>query len=244
MSAPTVLFYLGNLPVHLYGVMVALGIMAGMYVTIQEAKRMGMNPDKIMDLGLVLMVGGIVGARVLYVLLNISVYLQNPVSILHVSKGGLSFHGAALAGVMIVYFFAKKNKVSFLKTADLLSPGFVLGYAIGRLGCDIYGNASTVPWAVTINGVPRHPVQFYSAAIAFIIFGILWSRRHTIKFQGETFLMFSALYSGYRFFIEFFRNDGSVTPAQIASLVIVAACIVVYRHLTKESELLPAGGKR
>ncbi|MDW7652082.1 MAG: prolipoprotein diacylglyceryl transferase [Bacillota bacterium] len=244
MSAPTVLFQIGNFPIHLFGVMVAFGILAGFYVTIQEARRMGLNPDKVTDLALVLMIGGILGARILYVLLNFQYYLQNPVSVLHVSKGGLSFHGAAFAGVIIVYLFAKRNRVSFLSTADLLSPGFVLGYAVGRLGCDIYGNAASVPWAVTINGIARHPVQFYSAFIGFVIFASLWSKRKASRFEGEIFLLFATLYSGYRFFIEFFRNDGSVTPAQIVSIFIAAVCLIIYRLLIRQASLLLEGGRR
>ena len=137
MSKSTILFELFGFPVHLFGVMLALGIMAALHVTLREAKRQNLNEDKIFELAMVLMVGGVLGARILYVLLNIGIYLQNPASVFSIHKGGLAFHGGVLAGAAIVVYYAKSNQISFLRLADLLSPALVLGYAIGRLGCDI-----------------------------------------------------------------------------------------------------------
>ncbi|EEG78539.1 prolipoprotein diacylglyceryl transferase [Dethiobacter alkaliphilus] len=245
MSKPTVLFELFGLQVYLYGVMVAIGIAAGLYVALSEAKRKGLDPDKITDLSFVLMVGGIVGARLVYVLLNIGNYISHPASLFSIHKGGLAFHGAAFAGIAIVYVFAKKNSVNFMKIADLFAPALILGYAIGRLGCDIYGNETTVAWGVDVFGVTRHPVQFYSAFFAFVIFGVLWYKRKAIEFEGQLFIWLAGLYSGYRFFIEFFRNETSaVTPAQLISLGILAACFIYSEHRKRSGSLVSEGGRK
>ena len=243
MSKPTVLFEVFGAQIYLYGVMVAIGIAAGLYVVLREAKRQGFNPDKITDLSFVLMVGGIIGARLVYVLLNIGNYINNPASLFSLHKGGLSFHGAAFAGIAIVYVFAKKNRVSFMKIADLFAPALILGYAIGRLGCDIYGNVTNVPWAVDVFGMTRHPVQFYSAFAAFIIYVVLWSKRKAIQFEGQLFILLAGLYSGYRFFIEFFRNETRVvTAAQLISLLILVACLLYSEHRKRSGSLAHEGG--
>ena len=245
MSKPTVLFEIFGVQVYLFGVMVAIGIAAGLYVALKEAKRQGLDPDKITDLSFVLMVGGIVGARLIYVILNLGTYINNPASLFSLHKGGLAFHGAALAGIFIVYVFAKKNSVSFMKIADLFAPALILGYAIGRLGCDIYGNASNVPWAVDVFGVTRHPVQYYSAFAGFIIFAVLRSKRKAILFEGQLFILLAGLYSGYRFFIEFFRNETrAVTPAQIVSLLILVGCLLYTEQRKRSGSLAPAGGNK
>lgn len=236
MSAPTILFYIGSFPVHLFGVMIALGIATGMYVVVRECEAIGLNREKVLDLILYVVVGGVVGARVLYVMLNFSDYRQNPLSIFAVHQGGLAFHGAVFAGVIIGVVFTRVNRLSFSTLADLFAPGLAIGYAIGRIGCDIYGNVTTVPWAVYVNGVGRHPVQFYSAFAGFVIFALLWTRRKSQRFSGEIFLLFIALYSIYRFFVEFFRSAGGFTPAQYLSLIAVAMSGLVlaikYRRLS------------
>lgn len=229
MSMPTVLFTLFGVPVYIFGITVALGIGVALYITLREAKRLGMDPEKIFDLSLLLMVGGILGARVLYILLNLPAYLADPISMLSIHKGGLAFHGAVFAGALMAFLFARKHQLSFLALGDLVAPGLALGYAVGRLGCDIYGNVTSVAWAVDVYGVPRHPVQYYSAAAGFVILGILWARRKSRRYEGELLLLFTGLYSGYRFMIEFFRSEsGGVTEAQLISLFILVCCMLGY----------------
>ena len=228
MSKSTVLFDIAGFPVHLFGIMIALGILAGLYVTVKHAEKYNLNGDKIYDLVLQLLVGGVIGARILYILLNLGYYLSSPLSVFSIHRGGLAFHGAVLAGVLIVWRFAKKNNMSFLAMADFLAPGLILGYAVGRIGCDIFGNVTSVPWAIDVYGLPRHPVQLYSAVSGFGIFAILMWVRKCANFQGQVFTHFIGLYSSYRFFIEFFRNSGSgITTAQIVSAVLVIAYFVV-----------------
>jgi phosphatidylglycerol:prolipoprotein diacylglycerol transferase len=243
MSASRVLFSIGGFSIHLFGVMVALGIIAGAYTAIRMAEKKGIGKEIVTDLILYMLLGGIIGARLLYVLQNISYYGQNPVSILSVHQGGLSFHGAVFGGAAVVFAYTRMHKISFLKLADALVPGLAIGYAIGRIGCDIFGNVTNVPWAVTVGDVTRHPVQLYSALAGYLIFILLLEVSKKQRFTGEVFLLFVASYSGYRFFIEFFRSTSTLfSNAQYLSMITAAAGILLLFALKKSFPVAHKGG--
>ncbi|MBS4021663.1 MAG: prolipoprotein diacylglyceryl transferase [Dethiobacter sp.] len=230
MSAPRVLFNIGGFSLHLFGLMVALGFLAGTYAAFRGAEKKGYDKEKVADLLLYMLIGGVIGARVLYVVQNLGYFLPNPLSILSIHQGGLSFHGAFFGGAAVVFYYTRKHRLSFLELADILAPGLVIGYAIGRIGCDIYGNVTNVPWAVTVEGIKRHPVQLYSALAAYIIFVLLVERSKKQHFNGEIFLLFVASYSVYRFFIEFFRTASTnliFSPAQYLSIITAAAGLLL-----------------
>lgn len=235
MSSPIVIFTIGNLSVHLYGVMVILGFWAGMYLVLKEAKRKGFETQKIMDLFFWLLAGGLAGARALYVILNWDFFSREPLSILSFHQGGLAFHGAVFAGILVTLLFAHKNKWYFAGLGDLLALGLALGYSVGRIGCDIFGNVAEIPWAVVVGGEPRHPVQLYSSLAVFIIFFVLWRRRAHILYSGETLLLFAVLYSVNRFFVEFFRSQGSITPAQYASALIAVVGFALHAGVVRRT---------
>ena len=139
----------------------------------------------------------------------------------------------ALCAILVTLIFARRNKWTFTDLGDLLTPGLALGYAVARIGCDIYGNVTAVPWAVVVSGEPRHPVQLYSALTGFVIFLVLWRRREHIRYSGETLLLFAILYSVSRFFIEFFRSQGGITPAQYASALIAFVGFALYTGVAR-----------
>lgn len=243
MSAPTILFRFGNIQVHLLGVMVAVGFLAGAYTAVRLAERKGYDKEKVTDLLLYMLLGGLAGARMLYVLQNVGYYLQHPLSILSVHQGGLSFHGAVFGGAAVVLAHCRKRRISFLRFADTLVPGLALGYAIGRIGCDIYGNVTRVPWGVAVNGITRHPVQLYSALAGYLIFILLLERSRQQRFDGEIFLLFVATYSVYRFVIEFFRSTSPLfSNAQILSVVAAVAGFLFWLALRKLSPAAQKGG--
>ncbi|ADL07485.1 prolipoprotein diacylglyceryl transferase [Thermosediminibacter oceani] len=230
-----VLFRIGPFNIYKLGFFTALGLLAGLYIAMREARRKGIKEDEIINFVQVIVIAGFVGARLLFVLLDLPYYIKNPSMIWHISEGGLSFHGAVLGGLLAGIIYARYKKVSFFKLSDVVSPGLALGYSIGRIGCDIYGKAAKVPWAVTVDGIPRHPVQFYSALSALIIFYILWKRRKMIRYDGELFLNFMLLYSVYRFFIEFFRESIMIGPLSIAqwvSLILILGSSLVSHFIS------------
>ena len=228
MSAPQLLFSLGGLNIYLFGIMVSLGFLAGGFIALKRVRRYGLDQNKAFDLILYLLAGGLAGARLLYVALNWNDYSASPLSVFSLHQGGLSFHGAVLGGVITALIYARRQRISFLELGDAFAPGLMLGYAIGRIGCDIYGNVTNVPWAVLIEGSLRHPVQIYSALASFAIFILLWERGKNKRFAGEILLLMAGSYSVYRFIIEFFRYDaGGLSPAQYASMVITVAALAI-----------------
>lgn len=228
MSAPRLLFSLGGLNIHLFGVMVSLGFLAGTYAALKRAERNGLDQNKALVLILYLLAGGLAGARLLYVALNWNDFSASPLSVFSLHQGGLAFHGAVLGGVITALIYARCQRISFLELGDAFAPGLILGYAIGRIGCDIFGNVTNVPWAVLVEGSLRHPVQLYSALAGFAIFILLWKRGKNRRFAGEILLLLAGSYSVYRFIIEFFRYDaGGLSPAQYASMVITAAALAI-----------------
>jgi len=234
-----ILFKLGPITIYKLGFFVALGMLVGMYLVLKEARRKGLNEDDVLNFTMPIIIFGFIGARLLFVLLDLAFYLENPAMILHVNEGGLSFHGAILGGLIAAVIYTRMKKISFYKLADTVAPSLALGYGIGRIGCDIYGKVTNVPWAVVVDGVPRHPAQLYSALAGFIIFMILWNRRKKTRYDGELFVNFVMLYSIYRFIIEFFRDSvmvGSLSVAQWVSLGLVVLG-VIYDHARKNKSL-------
>lgn len=242
MSAPKILFSVGNVTVHLFGLMVAWGFLAGLYVVKHEWQRRKLPVDKLADLALYLLLGGLAGARALFVVLNFTYFRQNPAHVFFIHQGGLAFHGAVIAGALIVLVFAVRNRIHFLDLADTFVPGLAIGYAIGRIGCDIFGNPAGVPWAVVVDGVARHPVQLYSALAGYAVFAVLWSRRHSQRYRGEMFLIFTTTYSLYRFVIEFFRSGGGLTTAQYASVFFALSSLALFLCLKYKREGREANG--
>ncbi|WP_422444497.1 prolipoprotein diacylglyceryl transferase [Thermoanaerobacterium sp. DL9XJH110] len=235
-----VLFRVGPLTVYKLGFFVALGLAAGIYLALKEARRKTLNEDDVLNFVILIVLAGFLGARLLFVLLDLPHYLSNPVMIFHITEGGLSFHGAILGGLLAAVIYTRLKKLSFLMLADTVAPSIALGYSIGRIGCDIFGKATDVFWAVVVNDVPRHPVQLYSALSGYVIFYVLWNRRERIRYDGELFIDFVVLYSVYRFFIEFFRESvmiGVLSAAQWTSLVLVLVGILCNRVMLNRTAL-------
>ena len=222
------LFKIGPLTVHTYGVLVAAGFLLGVYLAVRQAKKEGIPPNKIVDLGFYILLSALVGSRLFYVMINAGHYIKNPLDIFKVWEGGLVFYGGILFTVPTVLWYVKKNALSVWSTADLFAPSLAIGHAIGRIGCFYsgccYGKpADGLPWAVTFTdpqclaliGVPLHPTQLYESIGEFTIFLVLITLRKRKSFNGQLFVTYVILYSVLRFIVEFFRGDvarGFFTP--------------------------------
>ncbi len=240
--------------VHSYGVMLLIALAAGTWWLTRTGRNYGFNLEDWIDFALIILLSGVVGARLLYVLLHLPDYASAPITILYVWQGGLAFHGGVAGAIIAGYIFACVRRISFPLLADLSAPALALGYAIARIGCFLngccYGHRCDLPWGVTFppgteagaGGFPRHPTQLYACAASFIIFLVLARLQPRIKVRGNLFLLYLVLYSVYRFIVEFFRRGATanvfaplapLTEAQTASIVIgIGALITIFvrRH--------------
>ncbi|NLZ38671.1 MAG: prolipoprotein diacylglyceryl transferase [Firmicutes bacterium] len=232
-----VLFRLGSFEVYAYSVFIAIAFVIGTVGLIRQGRHLGLGEEKTVNFAIYTMIAAIVGARILYVVLDISRYLAQPLAIFNLRSGGLSFHGGLAAGAVYGLWYTWRHKMPQGKVADLVAPWLALGYAIARIGCFLngccFGRPSELPWAlpsVAGDNILRHPTQLYSAAAGLIIFIILWWRRQKTHFDGQLFLEFVFLYGIYRFLLEFFRETdlyvGFLTLGQSVSLVGAAAAFV------------------
>ena len=157
------LFTIGNLTIHSYGLMIALGVLISAAALYREAPREDINPDHILEAVIASVFFGLIGARLLYVFLNWSYFRANPGEILFAQFAGLSFFGGLFLGVFILYIWSSWRKIGFLKLADLMAPYLLLGYAFARVGCFLngccYGKPADVPWAVQF---PYASLPYYS----------------------------------------------------------------------------------
>ena len=229
MNNPSrVAFTLFGRDVYWYGVLMALGILIGVWLTLKEGKRKKLTEDDILDMCLVIIPSGVVGARLYYVIFEWASYASNPIRALYIWEGGLAIYGAVIGGLIGMFIYSRVKKIRFLKLADCIAPGLVLAQAIGRWGNFFNqeafglpinnGELMWFPFAVYIEGYhtfngqpcsnPYHMATFfYESVWCFIVFIILWSCRRKFKHNGDAILSYAALYGLERMFVERLRGD-------------------------------------
>jgi phosphatidylglycerol---prolipoprotein diacylglyceryl transferase len=246
---------IGPLYIYSYGLMVATGFAVATLLACKYAGDFGINKEKIIDLGIAMLVGGIIGARVVYIAMNFQYYIKNPLEIIDLTKGGLVWYGAFISGVIAAAWFVNKNKISFWNAADLFAPYVALAQAFGRIGCFLNGccygsvmHPGFVPGVIFPGeSVPRYPTQIFSAIALLLIFAILRIWQKNRRFTGEIFLGYGILYSIKRFGVEFLRGDYpkvlyGLTMPQVMSIAILIVCIslFIYRLLKWKKSLKSA----
>ena len=248
MLAPMnpVAFHIFGRPVYWYGVMVALGFLAGIVHWTRAARRRGWPPEYGSDLGLWIMVGGLVGARVAYVMANWPDYAADPWTFFRVDQGGLVFYGGLIGAALAVIAFARRRKRPILTMGDYAIGGLPLGHAFGRLGCFIngccYGAETGSPLSCTIEGVDRHPVQLYEAVANVVIYLLLLRLAPRRRREGEGMALYLLLYPAARFLLEFLRGDARIrwfglSVAQMASLTLFIVGAAIWFVLPNRNEV-------
>jgi phosphatidylglycerol---prolipoprotein diacylglyceryl transferase len=243
-------FELGPLPIHWYGVMMALAFLAGLWTASRRGARAGIAAERIVDLGPWLIVGAIVGARALYVVSywHESFAGRPAGEIFAVWQGGLVFYGGLIGATVACIVYIRLKKLAFWKMADILAPSIALGYVFGRIGCLLngccYGRACSLPWAIRFPAgnplnpptYPVHPTQIYDSLLSLGFYAVLaWLYRRR-KFDGQVLALYLVGYALLRSFVEFFRGDyperqhylgGWATPAHLVSILTLAAGLVL-----------------
>jgi phosphatidylglycerol:prolipoprotein diacylglycerol transferase len=241
------------MPIYSYGTMVALGFFIAFMLILRRAKDLQISADFISDLFLVILISSIVGARLLYVLVNGAYFLRNPLEIIMVHHGGLILYGGVISAVAASYFFITKRGYAFYAIGDLFIPYLALGQAFGRMGCYLNGCCfgtvtdsacgvvfplNSLPYQDHVEkgiirldshfSLPVHPVQLYSALLDVIIFMVLLSVDRKKKLRGQTFWLYFILYPVKRFLMELLRDDTAAVFMSLTLYQVISAGLLVF----------------
>ncbi|HLI85664.1 MAG TPA: prolipoprotein diacylglyceryl transferase [Bryobacteraceae bacterium] len=207
---------------HTYGVLVAIGFLAGLSVATRLARQAKLNSEAVFNLGFYCALAAMLGAKVMMILVDLPFYTAHPGEIFSLStlQAGGVFYGGLIAALGLAAWYLRKSGLPGFPTADVFAPGIALGHGIGRLGCFsagcCYGLPTHLPWAVRFTNptsevppdllnVPLHPTQLYESLAEFAIFGILLWRIRKPHSAGSIISLYLMLYSTARFIVEFFR---------------------------------------
>jgi phosphatidylglycerol:prolipoprotein diacylglycerol transferase len=218
-----ILLKIGPLTIHTYGFMMAVGVALGLWFIYVQAKRAGMDANRIMDAAFYTIIVSLIGAKLILFLSNVSYYVSAPRELFSLARSGGVFQGGLAFGTAYALWYFHRKKIPTWATADLIGPALAMGHGFGRIGCFsagcCYGTECAAPWAVVfknkyaaqLTGVhldtPLHPVQLYEAILNFLNFGVLFLILKKKKFDGQVFSFYIINYSIIRFFTEYFRGD-------------------------------------
>ena len=220
--------------------MFAIAVLVVSYLLTRDAKTRGINPDLINDISFWLVISGIIGARIFYIILYLPYFLQSPSEIVMIHHGGLAWQGGLILGCLMGVWLIKKNKLSLRTMLDLFAPYIALGEAIGRIGCFLNGccYGKEVSWGIyfPVHDARLHPTQLYTFAGLLLAFFLLKKFQKNNFGSGKVFVLYLILASSLRFVVEFFRADHDIllwglSIYQLMSLAIIASAIYVQTRL-------------
>ncbi|MBP5282546.1 MAG: prolipoprotein diacylglyceryl transferase [Lachnospiraceae bacterium] len=237
------LFSIGPLTIHTYGLMIAIGVMGALFTAEHRAPKNGVDKDVIFGLTMYCVITGILGAKVMFCIVNWKEFLQNPMSLL--GSSGLVVYGGIIGGILCAIFYCKYKKLNFWDCFDIALPSVAIAQAFGRIGCFFAGccyGAETSAWYgiafshsnYAPNGVKMIPTQLISSAGMFLIAFSLFAYAYYAKKAGQIGAAYMVLYSIGRFCVEFLRGDigrgsvGSLSTSQFISLFIVVIGIALW----------------
>lgn len=245
-----VLIKLGPLEIRYYGLMYVLGFLFIYYMLryLSREKKLELSNDEITDLMSYLIIGVIVFARLFYVAAyNLNYYLSNPIKIIAVWEGGLSFHGGLIGAVIVGLWYCKKKNLKFYDLADFFVIPLGIALFLGRIGNfingELYGRVTNLPWGVKFQSAEgfRHPSQLYEAGKNLLIFIVQWHIKDKELPKGFRFWLFVVMYSSLRFIIEFFREPDAqigfvygLTLGQWINLVMFLVGIIFFVKIKKK----------
>jgi len=235
-----ILFSFGAIHLYAYGFCIAAGLLLSLFLMKRRALKEGFpGPEEVFDMAFAVLVWGFAGARLFYVIQNLSYYAAQPLKIFAVWEGGLIFYGGAIAACLGFWLTARRKKLPFWKILDFIVPYGALTHAFGRIGCFLngccYGKACDLPWAVRFPELPYavHPTQLYEAFYDLVLFMFLIKRRKRARFEGEIGLLYFLLYGMGRYMIEFLREPGwqwmGLTSNQWLSVAIIGAAFLFFQ---------------
>lgn len=231
------LFSIGPITIHGYGLMIGIGFLAAILIGMKRAEKHGLDKDIVFNMGLLCIVGGMLGAKILYIITewNSIIHSKNLWSDL---AYGFVVYGGIIGGILILYVYSRFKKLNFLQYMDLIVPSVSIGQGFGRIGCLLagccYGRETDCPIGIVFhnsefapNGVSLLPTQIFSSLGDFLIAGFLIWYAGKQKKDGKVISMYLILYGVGRFIVEIFRNDprgnvGMLSTSQFISIFMVA----------------------
>ncbi|HKY63770.1 MAG TPA: prolipoprotein diacylglyceryl transferase [bacterium] len=250
MPVHPLLFDIGGLKVHSYGLMVAVGFLAALGWVRYQAPKEGLPAAAMIDLAFWLMLAAIVGSRLAFIAVEWEVYARNPAAIFKIWEGGLVFYGGLIACIFTAWFYLKRRAWSFWKVADVFMPGVALGHAFGRIGCFLAGccygrGCDPKAWyaahypghaeSLAPSGIPLYPVQLFEAGANLAIFAFLAYYSRKKAFDGQILLLYLITYALSRIVLELFRGDaergyviqGWLSTSQFLGAILLLAALAV-----------------
>ena len=243
------LFHVGQFFLPTYVFLVSIGVLIGLWISVRNSERMGADGDKAWNLGILMVLCGIAGSKLLYIINDWGYYSTHAREIFSVAtlQAGGVFSGGLLAAFVAAAWYVRRHSMPALGTCDAFAPGLALGHAIGRIGCFAagccYGKETHHFWGVVFRNplaheitgtplnVPLEPTQLFESAVELANFFLLmWMLKHR-KFEGQVFGAFMFIYGVARFFLEYLRDDpgrgsvfgGAMTGTQLISIGLVIA---------------------
>src|SRR5262245_58532104 len=252
-----ILFEIRGFPVYTYGVLLAAAYLLGLRFALMRGRQRGLDPNRIMDLGIWIIISALAGAKLLLLVIDFKTFTSSWSAFMTLLRSAGVFYGGLIAAVVVALWYLRRHKMPMWTVTDVFAPGIALGHVVGRLGCLFagccFGRRTTVPWAITFHSefaaqnvgtpleVPLHPTQLYEAGAELLILGfLLFTERRGRPFPGRTFWSYMFLYGISRFIIEFYRYDargmvGSFSTSQFVSILIVPLSIVMLIVLSRRS---------
>lgn len=218
---------------------------------LSKDERFKFTAQQMDDFGIWLLIGGVVGARIVYcVVYDYSTFIENPLWLFQTYKGGLSFHGGLIGTVVAAIIFSRKNKIPFWNLTDAMALATPTGLAMGRIGNfingELYGRETKLPWGMIFPAggpIVRHPSQIYEFLLeGVLLFGVLWFLKDRLKKDGQLSIVFLIGYTFSRFIVEFFREPDAhlgflflgLSMGQILSLLQLVAGLLLAWVISRE----------
>ncbi len=242
-----------------YSILILLGVVLAYFLIKSESGRFKIKHEFVFNLMFWTIIFGIVGARLYYVLFNMSYYKDHLSEIVKVWNGGLAIHGGLLVGLFVIIFYSHKYKVNPKKMLDIICPALILGQAIGRWGnffnAEAYGGVVEYKTLVDLKFIPQFvidnmyindayhlPMFYFESLLCFLGFIIiLFIRRKKYIKNGQVFSFYLMWYGFIRFFIEFFRTDalliGKIKIAQLVSVVMFLVGLYIMISQSRKPKL-------
>lgn len=239
-----VAFNVFGIDIMWYGIIIAAAMVLAVIVIYRRAPAHRIASEKTLDFILITVPMGVIGSRLYYVLFNLDFYAGDFYKIINIRNGGLAIHGGLIFGFLTAILLCKLWDIRPMNLLDLTAPAIALAQSIGRWGNyfnqEAHGGPTDLPWAINVGGQMVHPTFLYESIWCFLLFLVLLFVDSNRKFEGQTFLLYGALYSLERFFVEWLRTDslmlGPLKQAQVVSAAVFIIFTLVYINLRRKNK--------